>query len=127
MKRSFLKLALFTVILCAAVCLFSCDEGCDKNGHKWSDATCTSAKVCSECKEVDGSPLGHDYSVKNISAAAKKSKASTCAEKDTYWLTCSRCAALAKDDTQAMDKWFEGESGAHNVSALDHGKRRAFP
>lgn len=27
--------------------------------HKWASATCTTAKMCSVCQEIDGEPLGH--------------------------------------------------------------------
>lgn len=28
-------------------------------GHKWTDATCETAKICSVCQKTDGEPLGH--------------------------------------------------------------------
>ena len=30
-------------------------------GHNWSDATCTTAKTCSRCKDTSGKALGHDW------------------------------------------------------------------
>lgn len=29
-------------------------------GHKWMDADCLTAKTCAECGETEGEPLGHD-------------------------------------------------------------------
>ena len=30
-------------------------------GHKWKEATCTEAKTCSVCGETEGEPLGHKW------------------------------------------------------------------
>ena len=39
----------------------SVDEGEKVCEHTWKDATCTSAKYCSKCREQEGSALGHDW------------------------------------------------------------------
>lgn len=43
-----------------------CGDSYSKNvsatGHNWKDATCTSAKKCTNCGETSGSALGHKYS-----------------------------------------------------------------
>ena len=44
--------------------------------HTYKDATCISAKTCSECGQTSGEPLGHDYN--NATCTAPK--------------TCNRCA-----------------------------------
>ncbi len=38
---------------------------CDKEGHKWENATCTRPKTCSVCGITNGVSLGHDF-VDNI-------------------------------------------------------------
>lgn len=34
---------------------------CEKNGHKFKDATCTEPKTCSVCGKKEGNALGHDF------------------------------------------------------------------
>ena len=67
MKKQFLLLSL---ILIMSLALSGC--GCE---HEWSEATCTSEKICKLCSEVEGVPLGHTW----ISATCETPK------------TCSRC------------------------------------
>lgn len=68
-KRIILGLSV-VLILALCLCLSACGHS-----HTWIDATCTTAKTCSECGEVEGEPLGHDWI------------AATCTEPKT----CSRC------------------------------------
>lgn len=57
---------------------------------------------------------GHDYTVKNSDEAHKKSTAADCREHDTYWYTCANDPAhSAKDDPEALDKFYDGAQGAH--------------
>ena len=37
------------------------DNYINATGHKWKDATCTSAKICETCGETIGEPLTHNY------------------------------------------------------------------
>ena len=57
---------------------------------------------------------GHDYTVKNSDEAHKRSTAADCREHDTYWYTCANDPAhSAKDDPEALDKFYDGAQGAH--------------
>ena len=57
---------------------------------------------------------GHDYTVQNSDEAHKKSTAADCREHDTYWYTCANDPAhSAKDDPEALDKFYDGAQGAH--------------
>jgi hypothetical protein len=51
MKKKFLAVLLALVMV---LLLTGC--GCD---HEWQEATCTTAKTCPLCGEVEGAPLGH--------------------------------------------------------------------
>ena len=54
-------------------------------GHKWTNATCTTAKTCTVCNVTEGAALGHDI----IHTAAKDA---TCTEAGaTAGEKCSRC------------------------------------
>ena len=61
--------------------------------HTWSEASCTSAKVCSGCGLKDGNELGHDF------ANYVDDGNATCTENGTETATCSRCFAT---DTRVM-------------------------
>ena len=41
--------------------LTSCKHNCKKKGHVLSGGSCTTAKVCEECGESIGDPLGHSW------------------------------------------------------------------
>ena len=57
---------------------------------------------------------GHDYTVQNSDEAHKRSTAADCREHDTYWYTCANDPAhSAKDDPEALDKFYDGAQGAH--------------
>lgn len=57
---------------------------------------------------------GHDYTVQNSDEVHKKSTAADCREYDTYWYTCANDPAhSAKDDPEALDKFYDGAQGAH--------------
>ena len=45
---------------------------CEKNGHKYKDATCVEPKICEVCGKKDGKALGHDF------ATADCTKPTTC-------------------------------------------------
>jgi len=53
MKKKLAVIALFLVMLLAL-------SGCACK-HEWVEATCTVAKTCSKCQEVEGEPLGHTW------------------------------------------------------------------
>ena len=58
--------------------------------HTWAEATCTEPKKCSECGEIEGNPLGHDWSVEATCTEPKK---------------CGRCGAT---DGEALGHdWME--------------------
>ncbi len=54
-------------------------------GHSWKDANCEEAKVCTECKLVDGEAKGHNY----VSSVKKKA---TCTIDGIELHTCSLCS-----------------------------------
>ncbi|MDD4690466.1 MAG: hypothetical protein PHE51_12095 [Eubacteriales bacterium] len=61
--------------------------------------------------------MGHDYTEKLTDDAHLKSTATKYQQHNTYWYDCSRCAANAKDDKSATDKWYEDTTeGSNQVS-----------
>ncbi len=55
-RRIILLVALIFVL---ALVLTSCGDGNKQHEHKWSEATCTSPKTCTECGATEGEALGH--------------------------------------------------------------------
>lgn len=49
---------LFPVLLILSLALLLTACGCK---HEWAEATCTTAKTCTLCEEVEGEPLGHSW------------------------------------------------------------------
>ena len=76
---AFVALTVFSFMFVFASC------GCD---HQWEEATCTNARTCQLCGEVDGEPLGHtEVTVDAITA--------TCTvEGLTEWKYCSVCKEI---------------------------------
>ena len=35
--------------------------GCGRHTHEWREATCTEPRICAECGETEGKPLGHEW------------------------------------------------------------------
>jgi len=96
-----------------------------------SAADCTNAATyhkscrCGEFEEngesfTVGEPLGHNYVKQEQTAANLRSKAADCREYNTYWLLCDRCNASAKDDTNATNKYYNGEQGAHAADTANY-------
>ncbi len=96
-----------------------------------SAADCTNAATyhkscrCGEFEEngatfTVGEPLGHNYVKQEQTAANLRSKAADCQEYNTYWLLCDRCNASAKDDTNATNKYYNGEQGAHVADTANY-------
>ncbi len=56
-------------------------------GHDWKSATCTAAKICKVCGEVEGKSLGHSFTnyISNGDA--------TCTSDGTKTAKCDRCSA----------------------------------
>ena len=54
-KFSFIFLLMF--ILCFTGCKKK--TKCEKDGHTWANATCTSPKYCLVCDIEEGSPIAH--------------------------------------------------------------------
>ena len=95
----------------------------DRCGMWFEDAT---ANVQITDKEsIKTEALGHDYTEEIKDEAHLRSEADNCQEKDTYWYDCSRCAANAKDDAEASDKWFEAEAGDHKFDMENWGHKDA--
>lgn len=61
-------------------------SGCSHE-HTWKEATCTTAKICTECGETEGKALGHTW------------KDATCTEPKT----CTKCGAT--EGKAADHKW----------------------
>ncbi len=117
-------LSILLVTLFAILLLVSCGgkkddrTACEREGHTFVAADCTSARTCSVCGETDGAALGHEYTEIVTDAAHMKEQATDCTEKNTYWYDCSRCDAIAGEDSLALDRWYtSNEIGEHNVSA----------
>ena len=58
-------------------------EAVDALGHKWNDATCTSAKTCSVCGATEGEALKHSYNEGVVTTEP------TCTEKGIKTFTCT--------------------------------------
>lgn len=112
MKRSFLTLIM--VLICVLL-LSGC--GCQ---HEWTAASCTAAKICSQCGETEGEPLGHSWQ----EAACTMPKTCTgCAATEGEALghrwqdaTCTApktCTACGETEGEASHSWtdwsFNGE------------------
>lgn len=55
---------------------------CEKNGHKFKEATCTDPKICEVCGKKEGKALGHDF------------ESADC----TNPTTCKRCGKTGTDE-----------------------------
>ena len=60
------KTILFLTICSISLILASCSHS-----HSWQGATCTQASICSECGEIQGSPLGHAWQEATCTSAKK--------------------------------------------------------
>lgn len=60
-KYSIMSLTLIGVIVVSILSYLFMAQKCLIFGHKWQTATCTTAKTCSVCVAVEGTPLGHDW------------------------------------------------------------------
>lgn len=86
-----LKVAIAVVI--AAVAIFGIAYAAT-NGfhqHRWSDATCTQPKTCTECGATEGEALGHDYKATKVAA--------TCTEAGHTHYLCTRCRDAYDEET----------------------------
>lgn len=111
-KRTITKIvAIAAVATLAMGTLAAC--GCD---HDWREATCTTAKSCTNCSETEGEPLGHDWQEANCEDPKtcvrcgktegdalghsvetwKVTKKSTCVKQGTKEGTCSVCGETVK-------------------------------
>ena len=80
------------LVLCGAFVLAGC-----KHEHVWEEATCTTAKYCTECEATEGEALGHAWEEATCTnpktctscgetsgtTAAHQWKAATCADPKT--------------------------------------------
>ncbi len=61
--------------------------------------------------------IGHEYTEQILDKAHLKSTASDCRSYDTYWYDCAHCSAIAKNDSTAKDRYYEGtKRGAHKYT-----------
>ena len=56
------KILWIILILFLIICIRACTESATCN-HEWTDATCTTPKTCSLCKETSGIALGHTTNI----------------------------------------------------------------
>ena len=103
-----MKKIYFTIlIMMLAVSLSACGHT-----HTWKDATCTEPKICSECGEKEGSPIGHSWK----EATCTESKTCTiCGEKQGnpighIW----EAATCTKPKTCTVCGVTEGAEGNHS-------------
>lgn len=59
-KRIYIIFGILITVLLFTACKKVND---DKHVHSWIDATCTEAKHCSTCNEIEGKALGHNNSI----------------------------------------------------------------
>ena len=99
MKKILILLAILTI---ASLAIFSCDNGekteCDKNGHSWADATCTSPKTCTVCQATEGGTLSHVYTTYTSNNDA------TCTSDGTKTAKCDGCATATDTVTDTGSK-----------------------
>lgn len=81
-----LVLALSAVIIVIAVSQSNKTE-CEKNGHKWSEATCTSPKTCTVCQSTTGDKADHVFTNYTSNNDA------TCTYDGTKTAKCDNCNA----------------------------------
>lgn len=111
------------------------DQQTIEETYKKSDADCENAAtyyyscVCGDKGNEPfhhGEKLGHDYTEQMEDEAHLKTKGADCQHKNVYWYDCSRCAANAKDDPAATDKFYNGLSvGDHSFDTESWGYRGA--
>ena len=65
--------------------------------HTWEEATCTTAKVCSDCGETEGAPLGH-----TVESWETITEPSCTAEGEKSGI-CSRCGATVQEAIPKID------------------------
>ena len=82
-------------------------EQIDKAEHKWTDATCTDPKTCSECKETEGEPLGHKWTD------------ATCTEAKT----CSVCGETEGKALGHKEEIIKGKKPTCTAKGITDGKK----
>lgn len=83
--------------------------------HKYSDATCTTAKVCSLCGKTEGTALGHDY-IEGVCSRCKASDATYKALTSGAW----EVQAVANDKLYAFSFVFSGTEPSVSVGFGDN-------
>ena len=86
---------------------------CTTNAIYYKSCTCGQVSTTETFEDKD-TKLGHEYTKQIKDEKYLKSQGSNCQEHDAYWYVCSRCDASAKDDENALDKYYESaEVGNH--------------
>ena len=83
---------LFTLSLIAVI-LLSLLTGCGCS-HQWTEASCTAARTCSKCGEIEGEALGHNWTEATCAAAK----------------TCTRCGET--EGSMLMHSWTDASCAA---------------
>ena len=113
---------------------------CEKNGHTWTDATCTAPKTCSACGATEGEPKGHTWidatctAPKTCSACGAtegSAKGHTWADATTEApKTCTVCGTTEGEPETEPSTEPETESPTEessDVSTEDHGESTPPP
>ena len=126
-----IRRAILFVFMIVLLCSFaSCKKKstCEKNGHHWQEASCTTPKTCTVCNATEGEALGHIW----VDATCDKSKTCircgatngealghdwnegvitnkpTCTEEGTKLFTCNRCDEIIIETLEALGHdWVE--------------------
>ena len=119
------------ILLAALVVLVMAFASCDvitenifpnTHEHKWEEATCTSPKTCSECKETEGEALGHTEIV-------LEGRDATCTEAGlTDGKRCSVCGEILKAEeaipaTSHTEETVAGRAPTCTEAGLTEGKK----
>ncbi|MBR2311572.1 MAG: InlB B-repeat-containing protein, partial [Oscillospiraceae bacterium] len=91
----------------------------DLGDHKWTDATCTTAKTCSVCKETEGEALGHN------AEGTIDHKDATCTETGvvggTYCTRCDNGKVAAEATIPALEHNTEGTVAHKDATCTEAG------
>ena len=79
-------------------------------GHIGGEDTCEVGAICERCNVEYGAPLGHSYTVKNVSDEYLFAPV-TCENKAVYYYACANCEGKHEDY-----KYEHGEALGHNYS-----------
>ena len=121
-KAILISICLFLLIafIVAVIVLLPCE-------HEWISATCTIAKTCSKCQEIEGEPLGHSWEeaaceIPKTCARCSKTEGEPLGHrwKKATCQTPKKCSACSKTEGSVSRHsyvWDPSYAGGHNVCA----------